>query len=96
MDNSLIEMIVKMLGSQNKSNQTVNTQQNPSFDNYPQEAFSQVQSQPSTNDNNLLPLLMSFLKNGGGDNPLLKAFANTQSTKKEEDKQSSPNNEILL
>lgn len=94
MDNSLIEMIIKMLGSQNKSNQNVNTQQNPSVENYPKEAFSQVQSQPSSNDNNLLPILMSFLKSG--DNPLLKAFPNTQSTKKEEDTKSSPNNEILL
>ena len=95
MDNSLIEMIIKILGNQNRPNQTVNTQQNPSLDNYPKEAFSQVQSHSSANDNNLLPLLMSFLKNGGEDNPLLKAFSSAQSTKKE-DKKSSPNNEILL
>ena len=70
---------------------------NPVFNNYPSEAYNQANQQPSqnsnSNENNLLPLIMSLL----GKNDISKVFS--QTTNKNDDKQkeaSPPKDEILL
>ena len=73
-----------------------NLQNNPSFNNFPQDSFSQNShnmQNNSLNGDNLLPLLMSLM---GKNTDISKIF--TQNTNKEEvNKEStSPKDEILL
>lgn len=109
MNNSIFD-ILKLLYANQPQNQYKQTNiNNPSFSNYPSEAFSQNFQSLSNNNqqspfagltngdsNNILPLLMSMLGKGGD---LSKIFS--QSTPKKENDEikketSSPKDEILL
>ena len=96
--NNIFELL-KMINSFNQpqSNQ-VNSQNNSSFNNYPNEAFNQsnsTQNQHQSLTDSLLPLLMSIL---GKNTDISKAYAqNTNNTKDEtNNKTPSPKDELLL
>lgn len=98
--------LLKLMNMQNQQQSNPNIKiNNPSFNNYPNDAFSQS-SQYNNNqnqfsnlfggDNNMLPLLMSILgKNGDLGNIFSQ---NTQRKEKEEIKKESlsPKDELLL
>lgn len=100
MNNNIFNLLKLMNAfNQPQNNQTNN--QNPSLNNFPNEAYNQnIHPQNNINqfssDNNILPLLMSML---GKNGDLSKIFTqNTTKKEKEEIKKdsSSPKDEILL
>ena len=91
--------ILKLMNMQNQQPQNNNNiSNNPSFVNYPSDAFSQTHNNQQNpfwtfgSDNNMLPLLMSLINK---NNDISKIFSQ-QSQKKEEKETSSPKDEILL
>ncbi|MBQ8909336.1 MAG: hypothetical protein IJY90_03525 [Clostridia bacterium] len=111
MDKTILELLSRFMGQQNQQTHTPAPQQNPSAANYPPEAFiqeTQTQRQPQTAQNNQMFNMLSAIMGGGAggnplamisslmgkDNPLASIMA--ASSKKEEERTSSPKDEILL
>ena len=95
--------VLKLLNANSPPHQEQN-RNNPSFSNYPFEAFAQnnISGQSNSNpfanlingENNILPLLMSMLGKGGD---VSKIFSQNNQKKEEVKKEStSPKDEILL
>ena len=79
MDNNILELLVKMMSQQSQPN---NQGQNPSLANYPPEAFNQQNTQNYGSNNNMMPLILSLLKNNSSLSNLLSNSSKT--TKKAE------------
>ena len=96
MDNNLIEILLKMFSSNTAQNS--NFQQNPAFQNYPFESYSQMQNNnqvpPFSNQNNLLPMLLSLLGNKAPS--LNEIFSNKKDENKKAEISSASNDELLL
>jgi len=73
MDKSILELFAKLLGSQNNTiNQSNNVYTNPSYANYPHEAYaSSMSANQSQQNSNNLNFLSSLLNNNNSDSNLL-------------------------
>ena len=90
MDKNLLDILKLLSNFGGQSSQNLNGQSvNVSSQSYPAEAYPK---EPS-NDNNLLPLLMSLLNKNGS---LSEVFSLNNSSQKEPTKREGPNDEVLL
>ncbi|MBQ8443888.1 MAG: hypothetical protein IJX25_00855 [Clostridia bacterium] len=109
MDKTLLELLTKFMGSQSQNQFSQPAPPNPSASSYPPEALKQPQNagqqSQSMQNNNILGMFSQLLSGGnnsiasllsllGKDNPLASIISGDN--KKEEERPSSPKDEILL